>query len=175
MCTLSLSSRKTYDGSTTSTMRCETFALIDMATGQPVLERPLLHHTTEIGVYGVADFTHYREPGEYSLRIGDLSTQPFPIADDAWWSSIWKTINFFYAERDSRLLYHIDQALDRIEAGAYGQCEMCGQDIGFDRLFALPHARLCIQCKSEEEGGDKNGFSSPDSLSVLDEEYGETF
>jgi RNA polymerase-binding transcription factor DksA len=30
-----------------------------------------------------------------------------------------------------------------------------GEDIGFDRLDALPHARLCIQCKAKEEDGKR--------------------
>jgi RNA polymerase-binding transcription factor DksA len=30
----------------------------------------------------------------------------------------------------------------------------CGEDIGHERLDALPHARLCIKCKEREENGD---------------------
>ena len=33
----------------------------------------------------------------------------------------------------------------------FGTCHQCGADIGFDRLDALPHARLCISCKEKEE------------------------
>ncbi|MGH9182625.1 MAG: TraR/DksA family transcriptional regulator [Acidimicrobiales bacterium] len=42
----------------------------------------------------------------------------------------------------------IDRALGRIEAGSYGTCERCGAPIPRERLRALPHASLCVRCKS---------------------------
>ena len=37
----------------------------------------------------------------------------------------------------------------------FGKCQQCGEDIDFDRLDALPHARLCIKDKQREEDGKK--------------------
>lgn len=42
----------------------------------------------------------------------------------------------------------IDRALAKIEAGTYGRCERCGRPIPQARLEALPHAALCVSCKS---------------------------
>ncbi|MBV8691292.1 MAG: TraR/DksA C4-type zinc finger protein [Actinobacteria bacterium] len=42
----------------------------------------------------------------------------------------------------------IDFALAKIKAGTYGLCESCGQPIMKARLQAIPHARLCVACKS---------------------------
>jgi RNA polymerase-binding transcription factor DksA len=42
----------------------------------------------------------------------------------------------------------IDNALEKLDTGAYGTCERCGKPIGEDRLAAMPAARLCIQCAS---------------------------
>src|SRR5829696_6920150 len=42
----------------------------------------------------------------------------------------------------------IDVAMLKIEAGTYGQCETCGAEIPEERLEALPHAALCVTCKS---------------------------
>jgi DnaK suppressor protein len=42
----------------------------------------------------------------------------------------------------------IDAALAKLETGAYGRCEHCGNPIPEARLEALPHARLCVACKS---------------------------
>jgi DnaK suppressor protein len=42
----------------------------------------------------------------------------------------------------------VGAALDRVEAGTYGVCEVCGRDIGAPRLEALPAARVCIACAS---------------------------
>src|SRR5439155_13104879 len=42
----------------------------------------------------------------------------------------------------------IDRALAKIEDGTYGICEGCGRPIPKARLKALPHASLCVACKS---------------------------
>lgn len=52
-----------------------------------------------------------------------------------------------------RLLGEIDEALRRIDAGTYGACTRCGQQIGFDRLEAVPAAALCLECKRRDESG----------------------
>jgi DnaK suppressor protein len=40
----------------------------------------------------------------------------------------------------------LDAALGRVEAGSYGRCESCGQDIAPERLAARPAASTCITC-----------------------------
>jgi RNA polymerase-binding transcription factor DksA len=40
----------------------------------------------------------------------------------------------------------LDAALDRAAGGDYGSCERCGQDIGAERLAALPATRMCVSC-----------------------------
>ncbi len=42
----------------------------------------------------------------------------------------------------------IDTALEKIKDGVYGWCEQCHSTIPKERLRALPHAALCVQCKS---------------------------
>lgn len=44
-----------------------------------------------------------------------------------------------------------NKALEKIEQGSYGLCESCGNPISPDRLKALPHALMCIECKKAEE------------------------
>ena len=41
----------------------------------------------------------------------------------------------------------IHAAIARMDAGTYGKCENCGQDIPFERLEARPTATLCVSCK----------------------------
>lgn len=48
------------------------------------------------------------------------------------------------AGRDVEELNDIEAALRRMDEGAYGSCEECGQDIGFPRLQAQPTATRCI-------------------------------
>lgn len=47
-------------------------------------------------------------------------------------------------EGAQQTLDEIDAALQRLDDGTYGTCEICGKPIGSDRLRALPWARLCI-------------------------------
>lgn len=54
--------------------------------------------------------------------------------------------------RNRHYLKKIDQALERIDQGNFGECEECSQEIGTQRLFARPTASLCIHCKEEQEG-----------------------
>lgn len=41
-------------------------------------------------------------------------------------------------------------ALARIDAGSYGECISCGEEIAAKRLEAEPDAALCIECASEK-------------------------
>ena len=41
----------------------------------------------------------------------------------------------------------VELALNKIEKGTYGKCEVCGVDIPLERLKAFPEARTCTKCK----------------------------
>jgi RNA polymerase-binding protein DksA len=43
----------------------------------------------------------------------------------------------------------IDAALAAIEAGTYGVCKRCGNEIGADRLEFRPESILCVDCKNK--------------------------
>ena len=49
------------------------------------------------------------------------------------------------------ILYAIDQALLKIEEGAFGVCEMCESEISERRLDAVPYAKLCLPCQERNE------------------------
>jgi len=46
-------------------------------------------------------------------------------------------------------LAEVENALDKIERGTYGNCEDCGKPIAAARLEAKPAARYCIDCASK--------------------------
>ena len=48
-------------------------------------------------------------------------------------------------------IVEIDAALERVEAGDYGECFVCGELINPKRLEANPRATLCISCAQEQE------------------------
>jgi len=45
----------------------------------------------------------------------------------------------------------VDAALSRIDAGEYGECVGCGEEIDPRRVEAQPEAPMCIQCQSQRE------------------------
>lgn len=58
-------------------------------------------------------------------------------------------------EREREQLKEIDEALERIEEGAYGLCAECGESIPEKRLELIPYAKLCITCKEKMETREK--------------------
>ena len=53
--------------------------------------------------------------------------------------------------REALLLKKIDTALEKIQAGTFGVCDCCEQNIELTRLQVRPTASLCLACKEEEE------------------------
>ena len=84
---------------------------------------------------------------------GDIHVDPddFPDEIDTASSEINLQFTGRLREREQGLLGKIDAALAKIEAGEYGECITCGEDIGVKRLKARPVAELCIDCKSDQE------------------------
>lgn len=70
---------------------------------------------------------------EYGLGEGD------PIIYE-------REMNMALRRRARRKVKSLEEALKRLEEGTYGICEICGREIGVQRLEALPQARLCIDC-----------------------------
>lgn len=102
------------------------------------------------------ELANYDESFASSLQAsdGDLSAYSFHMADQGT-DAMEREKAFLFASKEGRYLYHIDEALRRLYRlpGKFGECEDCGDDIGMERLEALPHTRLCIKCKEKEETG----------------------
>lgn len=58
-------------------------------------------------------------------------------------------------DRERKLTAKVREALQRIDTGTYGICEVCGEDISEKRLEARPVTTSCIKCKEEEEAQEK--------------------
>ncbi len=53
-------------------------------------------------------------------------------------------------QRMKERLAKIEHSLHKFEEGTYGLCDNCGQPIDPDRLEALPHASMCLNCKAKQ-------------------------
>ena len=85
------------------------------------------------------------EGGELSSAAGDQH-----IADHAS-EMVDREVDVSLEENAEQIVYEIDRAVARIDAGSYGRCERCGQEIPEERLDAVPYATLCVTCKQLEE------------------------
>lgn len=55
------------------------------------------------------------------------------------------------AGMNAQQMLSVKHAFARLDDGSYGECEECGNPIGFSRLQARPDARLCITCQTRAE------------------------
>lgn len=58
-------------------------------------------------------------------------------------------------DRERKLIAKMREAIQRIDNGTYGICEMCGGEISEKRLLARPVTTLCIDCKTKQEKMEK--------------------
>jgi RNA polymerase-binding transcription factor DksA len=83
--------------------------------------------------------------------LGELASVPLNHLADQASDNFTQDMMVGILQNSEAELADVDTALDKIERGIYGTCEDCGGDISKDRLRALPFARLCIDCKREQE------------------------
>jgi len=57
------------------------------------------------------------------------------------------------AEVTSHELAQVRRALDHFNIGQYGHCSVCGEEISYARLSALPEATECLACAERSEAG----------------------
>jgi len=72
------------------------------------------------------------------------------MADRALGSYV-QEMQLYRSQWNFQRLSMVEEALDRIDRQTYGVCEECGEPIRGKRLAAIPWARLCLACKTEEE------------------------
>ena len=82
------------------------------------------------------------QTGEYASENSTYSTHMEQGTD-----AMEREKTFLFASREGKFLNYLEDALVRIEKGEYGRCTECGKLIDKERLEAVPHAQLCLQCK----------------------------
>jgi len=87
-------------------------------------------------------------------EIADLKEESPDFVDQA---SVESDIDFVLRirERENKLIGKIKDALERIDQGNFGVCEVCGNRISDERLKARPVTTLCIKCKKNQESKEK--------------------
>jgi DnaK suppressor protein len=83
----------------------------------------------------------------------DFHIQKDDQLDETDWTSCELETNMRLRLRNREALFmkKIDEALDRISKGTFGECESCDEEIELKRLEARPTATLCVSCKEDAE------------------------
>jgi len=92
--------------------------------------------------FGLAESmeTQIDELSHYDNHPGDIGSEMFERGKDL-------ALRDFFSLR----LNEVDDALERMEDGSYGDCQMCGQSISFARLEVEPAARYCLECQEHSD------------------------
>ena len=58
-------------------------------------------------------------------------------------------------DRERKLILKMQEAIQRLDDGVFGICDVCVGPISEKRLMARPVTTLCIDCKTEQEKMEK--------------------
>ena len=87
------------------------------------------------------------EVSKYSYHLGDTSSLSYG-----------REFSMGLAERQSKYLEQVDQALQRIEDGSYGICLITGEIIPVERLEEVPVAKYSVKGKEILERQKRAGL-----------------
>ena len=74
------------------------------------------------------------------------------VADKAA-NSYTKEFLFHQSDENRRALQLVNEAIERVRNGSYGQCVACNEEVQQKRLEAVPWARHCIECQEKQDQG----------------------
>jgi DnaK suppressor protein len=84
--------------------------------------------------------------GKLNEVLDDVESSEADIQED---------IEFALIQMKAETLKKINDAVSRLEAGEYGYCYDCGDEIGEKRLRALPFAVRCKECEEAREAAEQ--------------------
>jgi RNA polymerase-binding transcription factor DksA len=88
-------------------------------------------------------------------RAGELSLYRFHPADVGSESNEQEQ-DLLLTSMEGRRLYQIDEALQRLykTPDQFGRCEVCGREIGMERLEVIPETSLCAEHALQADQGN---------------------
>ncbi len=116
------------------------------------------------GGLGVSLSESIEELSTYDQHPADVGTEMFERSKD-------------FALREDTMIkvQAIEHAMQRMENGTYGLCEVCGGKIPLERLQAIPYTTQCIQCRAQVEEPPHRKNVRPVEEDVLEPPFARTF
>lgn len=106
-----------------------------------------------------------QELSAYDNHPADLASETFEREKDLG----------IYLDSKRQRYDNIQDALDRMEAGKYGICALCGRPIDQERLGVLPQALNCLECQRMIEEAQIGDGNRPIEEIALAYPFGRTF
>ena len=78
----------------------------------------------------------------YSVHMADAGTDSYE-----------REKGFHLMNRETDYFHHLQLALERIDAGEFGTCMVCGELIPEERMTEVLNATKCVECKEKEKLG----------------------
>lgn len=102
-----------------------------------------LRHQLSHVIKGSADEVKKSEEGTgYSQHQADQGTDDFD-----------RTISLEVTTKEFHIIRQIERALEKIEDGTYGLCDISGEEIPKARLDAVPYATMTVKSQEKLEKG----------------------
>ena len=78
----------------------------------------------------------------YSVHMADAGTDSFE-----------QEKNYNLMSRESDYFKNLEVALERIDDGSFGMCNICEDLIADERMIEVPNATKCVKCKEKDKLG----------------------
>ena len=78
----------------------------------------------------------------YSVHMADAGTDSFE-----------QEKNYNLMSRESDYYKNLEIALERIDNGTFGLCNICNNLIAEERMMEVPNATKCVNCKEKDKLG----------------------
>ncbi len=83
----------------TSASEGNRFKVLSVPGNEVILEKDIKSVEGAVGKFSEFDFTEINKEGLYRIQYNNKTTEPFPIKNDVWNTTLLKTMNFFFSER----------------------------------------------------------------------------
>ena len=112
------------------------------------------------------------QESDYPTELSNYDNHPADTSTQLYMSGL----NNALMIHQENILGEVRNALEKIQNGEYGSCEICGKEIEGERLEAIPYARLCLECQENIEPGPEIGRKiRPNEELVLDAPLGRKY
>mgnify|MGYP000943020682 FL=1 len=103
------------------------------------------------------DYNNGKELSMYDNHPAEIASETYEIEK-----------NIALNQHQVKQFKDIQESLKNIDKGTYGICQVCGGEIPFERLNAMPTSKMCISC---QEGNTMDLKDSPDrNIRPIEEE-----